>query len=146
MRGSLLARLFLLGRRIRLHCALVFDKDSDSRSPAHCRGLGGGGVFPVSMTCQWWERSGKVVMAVVEINHCTHGWSDLRVSFFLFFLQGVSSVFKGRRRWPEMKNDVVSGLGDRFSIWSSKVQQFLIGPLGRIAAPFTRLSLDLNHL
>jgi hypothetical protein len=85
VRGSLLARLFLLGRRIRLHCALVFDKDSDSRSPAHCRGLSGGGVFPVSMTCQWWERSGKVVMAVVEINHCTHGWSDLRVSFFLFF-------------------------------------------------------------
>jgi hypothetical protein len=37
------------------------------------------------MTYQWWEQSGKVVMAVVEINHCTHGWSDLRVSFFLFF-------------------------------------------------------------
>ena len=49
----------------------------------HCRGLGGG-AFPVSMTCQWWERSGKVVMAVVETNHCTHEWSDRRVSIFSF--------------------------------------------------------------
>jgi hypothetical protein len=64
------------------------------------------------MTCQWWERSGKVVMAVVETNHCTHGWSDWRVSFF--FLQGVSSVFRGRRRWSEMKNGAVSVLGGRF--------------------------------
>jgi hypothetical protein len=103
------------------------------------------------MTCQWWERSGKVVMAVVEINHCTHGWSDRRVSFFLFFLQGVSSVFKGRRRWPEMKNDVVSGLGDRFSIWSSKVQQFLIGPWAELQrllqdCPWTLITcnFDLN--
>jgi hypothetical protein len=34
VRGSLLARLFLPGRRIRLRWALVFDKDSNSWSPA----------------------------------------------------------------------------------------------------------------
>ena len=70
------------------------------------------------------------------------------VFLFLLFLQGVSSVFIGRRRWPEMKNDVVSRLGGRgrVSIWSSKFQQFLIGSLGRIAAPYIRWSLDLNNL
>jgi hypothetical protein len=34
--------------------------------------------------------------------------------FPFFFLQGVSSVFRGRRRWSEMKNGAVSGLGGRF--------------------------------
>jgi hypothetical protein len=35
---------------------------------------------------------------------------------FFLFLQGVFSVFKGRRRWPEMKNGAVFGLGGRVSI------------------------------
>jgi hypothetical protein len=45
------------------------------------------------MTCQWWEWSGKVVMAVVETNHCTHGWSDWRVSFFSFFFYWEFPLF-----------------------------------------------------
>jgi hypothetical protein len=50
-----------------------------------------------------------------------------------------------------MKNDVVSGLGDRFSIWSSKVQQFLIGPWAELQrllqdCPWTLITcnFDLN--
>jgi len=146
VRGSLLARLFLLGRRIRLHCALVFDKDSDSRSPAHCRGLGGGGVFPVSMTCQWWERSGKVVMAVVEINHCTHGWSDRRVSFFLFFFAGSFLCFQRKKTMARNEKRRCFWTGRSFFNMVLQGSTILNRPLGRIAAPFTRLSLDLNHL
>jgi hypothetical protein len=146
VRGSLLARLFLPRRRIKLCWALVFDKNSDSRSPA----IAGVWVVVPSPSLwptnggnslgRWWWRSWRSIIARMG--------GLIGVFLFLLFLQGVSSVFRGRRRWPEMKNDVVSRLGGRgrVSIWSSKFQQFLIGSLGRIAAPYIRWSLDLNNL
>jgi hypothetical protein len=112
--GSLPARLFLLGRRIKLVGVLVSCWVSNSRSPA-TRGLLVVAFFtPPMASCGRWP--GKTVMEVVGI--------ALRLWVVCgnrpFPLQGDSSVSRRRRQWIEIKK--------RRYFWT-RVTVFQFGPL-----------------
>jgi hypothetical protein len=101
----------------------------------HCWAVCGGFLHAVGMS--WRRRTQKLTKQLVVEVVCIAVW--LVVFYIVAWSHGASSVFRGKKtkNGNDKTTSFLIGNGN-LSIWSSEFQHFLIGPLDRISAPFTK--------